>query len=160
GMKAVGRTVFAGRQVEEFELEIVGVLPGGRTEGDLIMAKAIGPRLEHDGIAAGMGGSPIYIDGRLAGALAYGYPFSRDPICGITPMGEMLDVLEDPEAPATLGMDDVPAAVKEPPAVPRPESTSLPQLRTVLAVGGLSDTARRWLQSWADENGLVLAPGG
>src|SRR6188768_3021079 len=63
GQHAVGRTVFLGRTIEEFELEIVGVVPGGRTEGDMILARGLGPRLVHDGIAAGMSGSPIYIDG-------------------------------------------------------------------------------------------------
>src|SRR5947208_16911677 len=74
GMKATGRTVFTGRTIETFDLEIVGVVPGGKAEGTMILARALGPRLEHDGIAAGMSGSPIYIGDRLAGALAFPWP--------------------------------------------------------------------------------------
>src|SRR5688572_22925924 len=64
GQRAVCRTVFEGRRVEEFDLEIVAVVPGGPADGAMILAKALGTRLEHDGIAAGMSGSPVFIDGR------------------------------------------------------------------------------------------------
>jgi hypothetical protein len=165
GQHAVGRTVFLGRTIEEFELEIVGVVPGGRTEGDMILARGLGPRLVHDGIAAGMSGSPIYIDGRLAGALAFGWPFSRDPLCGITPIGEMLDVMNQPDGPATGDFGAGPAAL---PGVddgrkPRADGTDAPgltRLRTPLSVGGLSDAAVQWLTPWAQEQGFVLTRGG
>ena len=88
GQRAICRTVFQGRTIEDFELEIVGVLPGGRAEGDMILARATSDRLKHDGIAAGMSGSPVYVDGKLIGALAFSWPFSRDPLCGITPIAE------------------------------------------------------------------------
>jgi hypothetical protein len=119
GMKATGRTVFAGRTIETFDLEIVGVVPGGKAEGDMILARALGPRMEHDGIAAGMSGSPIYIDGRLAGALAFSWPFSRDALCGITPIEEMLDVMHQKDGPPTGDFATGPI-VTLPPPIPQP----------------------------------------
>src|SRR5262249_59740441 len=59
----------------------------------------LGAGLENSGIIAGMSGSPIYIEGKLVGALAYGWPFSKDAICGITPIQSMLDIRHAPAAP-------------------------------------------------------------
>ncbi|MEQ1834786.1 MAG: SpoIVB peptidase S55 domain-containing protein, partial [Candidatus Eisenbacteria bacterium] len=72
GQRAIVRTVFAGDSVETFEAEIVGVMPGGRAEGDLILARALGERLERTGVAQGMSGSPVYVEGKLIGALSSG----------------------------------------------------------------------------------------
>ena len=69
GQKAVVRTVFYGQKVEEFEAEIVGVLKTGEVSGDLILAKATSDRVVRTGIAQGMSGSPVYVDGKLVGAL-------------------------------------------------------------------------------------------
>ena len=105
GQKAVVRTVFEGERIEEFEAEIVAVLKGGRAEGDVVLARATSERLMKLGIAQGMSGSPVYVDGRLVGALSFGWPFSREPLFGITPIGEMLDVMRqpDPVGPGTAG---------------------------------------------------------
>ncbi len=94
GQKAEVRTVFEGEKVESFEAEIVGVLRGGRSEGDMILARATSERVVRTGVAAGMSGSPVYVDGKLIGALSSGWAFSREPIFGITPIGEMLAVLD------------------------------------------------------------------
>jgi len=96
GQKAVVKTVFAGDRVEEFDAEIVGVLHGGRVEGDMILARATSERVVRLGVAAGMSGSPVYVDGRLIGALSSGWNFSREPLFGITPIREMLEVLDQP----------------------------------------------------------------
>jgi hypothetical protein len=96
GQRAEVRTVFAGQRVESFDAEIVGVLRGGRAGGEMILARATSERVIRTGVAAGMSGSPVYVDGRLIGALSSGWPFSREPIFGITPIGEMLDVLDHP----------------------------------------------------------------
>ena len=103
GQKAEVRTVFAGDSVETFTAEIVGLLPGGRAEGDLILARATGARVERTGVAQGMSGSPVYVDGRLIGALSSGWAFSREPVFGITPIAEMLAVLDEPESKETDG---------------------------------------------------------
>lgn len=96
GQKAVVRTVFSGQKVEEFEAEIVGVLKTGDVQGDLILAKATSERVVKTGIAQGMSGSPVYVDGKLVGALSSGWNFSREPLFGVTPIGEMLQVLRLP----------------------------------------------------------------
>src|SRR5262249_14920494 len=97
GQKALVRTVFVGDSAETFEAEIVGVVPGGRAEGDMILARATSPRVEATGVAQGMSGSPVYVEGRLVGALSSGWAFSKEPVFGITPIGEMLPVLAEPE---------------------------------------------------------------
>jgi SpoIVB peptidase S55 len=96
GQKAVVKTVFEGDRVEEFDAEIVGVLHGGRVEGDMILARATSERVVRLGVAAGMSGSPVYVEGRLIGALSSGWNFSREPLFGITPIREMLAVLDQP----------------------------------------------------------------
>ncbi len=93
GMKGIGKTVFSGVAIEEFEVEILGVLKNQTPHGDAIMAKVSGGPLplEQSGVLAGMSGSPVYIDGKLIGALAYAYAFAKEPmIAGITPIHEML----------------------------------------------------------------------
>ena len=95
GMKGKAKSVFSGSRIEEFDVEILGVLHNWRPGGDLILARASGPQVEYAGIAAGMSGTPVYIDGKLIGAMAYTWAFSKDPITGITPIREMLE-LETP----------------------------------------------------------------
>ncbi len=96
GRKAVVRTVFQGQRIEEFEAEILGVFKGGRVDGDLIVARATSERLQRTGIAQGMSGSPVYVDGKLVGALSGAWAFSRDPLFVVTPIREMLAVLDQP----------------------------------------------------------------
>ncbi|HKP47847.1 MAG TPA: SpoIVB peptidase S55 domain-containing protein, partial [Pyrinomonadaceae bacterium] len=83
GMKGVARTVFSGTEPQEFGVEILGILPGfpgPRQSG--IIARLTGPNVEKTGVFAGMSGSPVYIDNRLVGAIAYSFPFSKEPIAG------------------------------------------------------------------------------
>jgi len=106
GDRAVVRTVLRGDSVEEFPAEIVGVLSGGRVDGRVIVARALSERMERMGVAHGMSGSPVYVGGRLVGALASSWPYEREPLFGITPIGDMLGLLEQPEGPgdgATAG---------------------------------------------------------
>jgi hypothetical protein len=103
GMVATGRTVWQGDKIEEFEVHIIGVLRnviGPRR--DLILAKLVGGPLAHTGVIAGMSGSPVYIDGKLVGAVSYSLgSFSKEPIAGITPIAEMIDaaMLDTPRPP-------------------------------------------------------------
>ena len=93
GMVAVGRTVFEGTRVEEFTVNIVGVLENViGTHRNLILARLEGGPLANTGVIAGMSGSPVYINGRLIGAISYALgAFSKEPIAGITPIAEMTD---------------------------------------------------------------------
>ena len=100
GMRGIGKTVFAGNKVEEFQVEILGVLKNVAPRQNMILARLSGGPLERTGVMAGMSGSPVYIQGRLVGAVASGFQFSKEPIAGITPMEQMLDAFEDSsEAP-------------------------------------------------------------
>jgi hypothetical protein len=94
GDLCVGRTVFSGTRVEEFELEILGIVRGAAPGSDLIIGRARGPLLDETGILEGMSGSPVYKDGRLVGAVASTWEFTKQPLAGITPIGEMLPALE------------------------------------------------------------------
>ena len=113
GQKAIVRTVFQGSQIEEFEAVIVGVLHNGRADGDLILGRATSERVKLLGIAQGMSGSPVYVEGKLIGALSSGWQFSREPIFGITPIGEMLALLDHPSVEAT-GVSGGPSGAEVP----------------------------------------------
>ena len=93
GMVGVGRTVFDGAHVEEFKANIIGVLENViGPNRNLILAKLEGGPLANTGVIAGMSGSPVYVDGKLIGAVSYALgSFSKEPIAGITPIGEMTD---------------------------------------------------------------------
>lgn len=95
GMKGVARTVFSGKEPEEFELEILGVLDGftGPRQSTII-ARLSGANVARTGVFAGMSGSPVFIDNKLVGAIAYSFPFAKEPICGITPIKQMIDIFE------------------------------------------------------------------
>jgi hypothetical protein len=100
GMRGYGLSDLGdGRGIQRFDVEILGLLRRYAPRQDLILARVTGAGLEDRGIIAGMSGSPIYVDGKLIGALAYGWPFSKEPICGITPIQSMLDIRQAPAAP-------------------------------------------------------------
>jgi hypothetical protein len=95
GMKGVALTVFSGTEPEEFNVEILGVLPGfPAPRQNAIIARLSGANAERTGVFGGMSGSPVYIDGRLVGAIAFSFPFSKEPIAGITPIKQMIDLFE------------------------------------------------------------------
>ncbi len=94
GMKGVGKTVFNGTKVEEFQVEILGKTENAGPKQNIIYARLSGDPLEKTGILSGMSGSPIYIDGKLVGAAAFMFSFSKEPIVGITPIGQMMAIKE------------------------------------------------------------------
>ncbi len=94
GMKGYGRTVFSGKQIESFDVEVLGVLRKWEAGNDMILIKMSGGPLERTGIIAGMSGSPVYIDDKLVGAVSHGWSYSKDAIAGVTPIRAMMDVLE------------------------------------------------------------------
>jgi hypothetical protein len=89
-MRGTGRTVFSGNKIEDFQVEILGVLDNIGPKESLILARLSGGPLEHTGVMQGMSGSPVYIDGKLVGAVAMAFPFAKDPIAGIRPIEAML----------------------------------------------------------------------
>src|SRR5262249_59531878 len=89
-MHGVGRTVFQGNRIDDFQVEVLGVLENFGPKESLILARLSGGPMEHTGVMQGMSGSPVYIDGKLAGAVAMAFPFSKDPIAGIRPISDMI----------------------------------------------------------------------
>lgn len=96
GMRGYGLTVFRGTRPERFNVEVIDVLHNFRPHMDLILIRPDHPILDHAGIVGGMSGSPIFLDGRMAGAYAYGWEFGRDPVAGVTPIEAMLNVMNRP----------------------------------------------------------------
>src|SRR5262245_15052116 len=94
GMKGIGKTVFQGTKIEQFDVELLGVLKNYAPKQDMILARLSGGPLARTGVIAGMSGSPVYIDGRLLGAVAFSFPFATEPIAGIQPIHQMLGLLD------------------------------------------------------------------
>lgn len=95
GMNGIARTVFKGNKSEEFNVEILGIVPGGiGPKQDMIVGRISGGGADRTSVFAGMSGSPVYIDGKLVGAISYSFPFSKEPICGITPIEQMIAIFE------------------------------------------------------------------
>jgi hypothetical protein len=98
GMLGIGKTVFSQTKIEDFKVEIIDVMKNVSPRGDVILARLSGGSipggLENTGVIAGMSGSPVYINGKMIGAIAYTWSYQKEPIAGITPIREMLDIIE------------------------------------------------------------------
>jgi hypothetical protein len=95
GMEGVGRTVFEGARVDEFGVRILGVLENALgPRQSIILARLDGGPLAETGVIAGMSGSPVFVGGKLIGAVAYAFPFGKEPIAGITPIAEMVEATQ------------------------------------------------------------------
>lgn len=99
GMHGEGRTVFTGKLIETFGVEILGVLENVGPKQSIILARLSGGPLAETGVMQGMSGSPVYIDGKLVGAVAMAFSFAKQPIAGIRPIEEMLKVSSAPASP-------------------------------------------------------------
>jgi hypothetical protein len=99
GMKGYGKTVFQGTKIEQFDVELLGVLKNFAPKQDMILARLSGGPLAKTGVIAGMSGSPVYVDGKLVGAVAFSFPYATEPIAGIQPIQQMLDLLDQKNAP-------------------------------------------------------------
>jgi hypothetical protein len=102
GMQGVAYTVFQGVKPEPMDFEVLGVLRNvNGPRGNVILIRLHGPKVEYTGVVAGMSGSPVYIDGKLAGALAFRIgEFSKEPIAGVTPIADMLEINALDKSPA------------------------------------------------------------
>src|SRR6478609_6682492 len=98
-MLATGRTVFSGNRVEDFQVEILGVLENIGPKESLILGRLSGGPLEKTGVLQGMSGSPVYVDGKLVGAVAMAFPFAKEAIAGIRPIQEMLRAGDSTQPP-------------------------------------------------------------
>lgn len=152
GMKGYARTVVQGTQIETFEVEVLGILPDAAPSGDLVIIRASGSVIDRTGgIASGMSGSPVYIDGRLLGAIGYGFSLSDHRIALVTPIEDMYRVLERiPEAQRTR--------VSQLPAVIRLDAPLAEEIgATAVAVAPDEGTALAW-QAVLGPDVAVAAP--
>ncbi|MGB9836625.1 MAG: SpoIVB peptidase S55 domain-containing protein [Candidatus Saccharicenans sp.] len=115
GLRGTGKSVFAGNKIEDFQVEILGVIENNQPKRNWILARLSGQGLENTGVVAGMSGSPVYIDGKLVGAVAFSYAFAKEAIAGITPIEEMLEIqqkVSEPRlasAPANFLLSEIPS---------------------------------------------------
>src|SRR6476469_3912759 len=137
GMKGTARTVFSGTETQEFGVEVLGVLPGfPGPRQSAIIARLTGENVEKTGVFAGMSGSPVYIDGKIVGAIAFSFPFSKEPIAGITPIKQMIDLFnkgsEDirPKEPRVVSFSQL-AGTDWKPNLPKPAVSSVSLLAPV-----------------------------
>jgi hypothetical protein len=95
GMTGIGKTTLEGTDIIEFQVRVLAVLRNAGPKRDLIVIRASGAGLEESGIIAGMSGSPVYINGRLIGAVAYGFQWGKLPLAGVQPIQQMLEVTDE-----------------------------------------------------------------
>jgi hypothetical protein len=153
GLHATAWTVFQGTTPEPMDVEVLGVLRGGRgPQQDMILVRLHGAKPEYTGVVAGMSGSPVYVDGKVMGALAYRIgQFSKEPIAGITPIEQMLQVRNLPMS----GGSPVPASTAN------LQSASLQPMETPLTMSGFSpEVVRFWQQQMAGTGLEMVSAGG
>ena len=176
GMRGYGLTVFQGTTPERFDIEVIGVLHQFLPRQDLILIRMDHPLLQRSGTVGGMSGSPIYVEGRLIGALAYGWLFAMDPIAGVTPIETMLEELHRPlrREPPVTG-PPVPsgrAAAARPTVVPSAlgaapaywqrfrDSEGPVPAATPLLLGGFSARIRRLVSELLGDFGMIPVEAG
>jgi hypothetical protein len=143
GLRGIGRTVFEGNRVEEFQVEILGVLENLTPKQTIILARLSGGPLAETGVMQGMSGSPVYIGGKLLGAIALGFPYSKQPIAGIQPIQQMLSDSRFPNStavPIPAPQKDLPHPPEsvEPSSGPPASFSNLTAISTPLALTGFS----------------------
>jgi hypothetical protein len=164
GLHGVAYTVFEGTQPETMDVEILGVLKNVLgPDQDMILARLHGSKPEYTGVVAGMSGSPVYIDGKLLGALSYRIgQFSKEPIAGITPIAEMLAVNGNPNAPmwtAGSNTQSTTSSLTAPAPTPVAGSTDIQPIETPLLLSGFSPEAVRFFQEHVSVMGLTPVAG-
>jgi len=171
-MTATAWTVFTGNKPEPMQVEILGVLRGARGPGlDMILVQLHGAKPEYTGVVAGMSGSPVYIGNRLLGSLSYRIGmFSKDPIAGITPIEQMLEVRDLPIDSANAGGIKLAAASRnlEPganpaadPKVGQTDGMNFQAMETPLVMSGFQPEAiRLWQKQMAGTGLETVAAGG
>src|SRR5271170_848965 len=162
GMRGVAYTVFEGVKPEAMEVEVLGVLHNvNGPKGDIILVRLHGQKVEYTGVVAGMSGSPVYLDGKLAGALAFRIgEFSKEPIAGVTPIAEMLEISALDRNPASAPVEATSAArspsktaspgVADSPSEHTTFTNYLKPIETPLVFNGFSeDTVQRFASQFS-----------
>jgi hypothetical protein len=170
GMRGVAYTIFAGDKIEPFDVEVIGILPNLMgPKQSIILVQLHGEKAEHTGVVAGMSGSPVYVDGKLMGALSLKFGvFVKEPLAGVTPIEDVLSIpTGDSATPKTLS---VRSAVTQSERYPVPEKWAqaagasgaafLEPIEAPLVFSGFAPaTLRQYANEWAPY-GMVAAAGG
>jgi hypothetical protein len=160
GMHGVAYTVFQGTKPEPMDVEVLGVLKNSNgPKGDVILVRLGGAKVDYTGVVAGMSGSPVYLDGKLAGAVAFRIgEFSKEPIAGVTPIAEMMEISTLDRTPTSIPVDAKTPSVG-PSKTSGPGVASIPvanfanylkPIETPLVFSGFSeDTVQRFASQFA-----------
>jgi hypothetical protein len=164
GMVGIGYTVFEGTRVDTFSVSILGVVRAYRPGASLIMGRAMNPTLEKTGIIAGMSGSPVYVNGRLIGAISYTWGFLKEPLAGITPIAEMLDILPGPQG-RPPSQEDERLGASDPQGGASPDDAGFPletmrPITTPVMISGFTAEAMRFLDPLWRDRGFAAIPAG
>jgi len=185
GMKGIGKTCYRGSKPEDFQVEILGVMRGVGPGANAVLARFSGGTLAETGVFEGMSGSPVFIDGKLLGAVAFSFPFSKEAIGGITPITQMVDAFsENSEGPAmgpkvilkksmlwnyrlTIPTGDHPSSswllsprdISLQPALAPYAGHALVPIATPLALGGISAETLRMFAPQFRAMGFSVLPG-
>src|SRR5258708_7483161 len=174
GMQGYAYTIFAADQVEKFDLEVIGVMPNFLgPKQSIILLQLKGPKVEHTGVVAGMSGSPVYIDGKLAGALSLKLGiFTTEPIAGVTPIADVLagGGITGPIAGTISGNTSAGNSAQGPVSnglasefsqrAGLPGGAELHSIETPLVFSGFQTSAIQKFSSQLDGMRFVAAPGG
>jgi SpoIVB peptidase S55 len=174
GMHGVAYTVFQGTKPESMDVEVLGILKNANgPKGDIILIRLGGAKAEYTGVVAGMSGSPVYLNGKLAGALAFRIgEFSKEPIAGVTPIAEMLEISALDQNPASAPIQATPAA-RWPSKTASPGISNMPSdgaaaqdfanylkpIETPLVFSGFSEDAVKTFASQFSAAGIVPVMG-
>jgi hypothetical protein len=173
GMEAYCLTAYEGTKIERFELEVLSVVKNFRPDSDAILVMGKDERFIHTGPVAGCSGSPVYIDGRLGGALSFAWLLSKDPLYGVTPIEEMVRPNIDNQQsnlPSRMGFSfdysrpiDLSKVNKQITSWgfgKKNQSGSGATLPCVLVTSGIPSSADVWISDFAESLGLAAAPSG
>src|SRR5262249_29311052 len=173
GIRVVSYTVFEGTKPEAMDVEVLGVLHNANgPKGDVILVRLHGAKVEYTGVVAGMSGSPVYFDGKLAGALAFRIgEFSKEPIAGVTPIASMLEINALDRSPAeeasaakpgisnATGKTSGPGNASDPTGTTQSVANYLKPIDTPLAFSGFSEDAMRIFAPQFASAGIVPVMG-
>ena len=173
GMRGVAYTVFQGVKPEAMEVEALGVMHNvNGPKGDIILVRLHGEKVEYTGVVAGMSGSPVYFDGKLAGALAFRIgEFSKEPIGGVTPIADMLEISAldrspaeetsavKPSVSAAAGKTAAPGEASTLPASSQDFANYLKPIETPLVFNGFSEQAIHLFSGQFAADGIVPVMG-
>jgi SpoIVB peptidase S55 len=161
GMLGYAYTIFSGDQIEKFELEVLGVMPNFLgPKQSIILVQLKGPKVEHTGVVAGMSGSPVYLEGKLAGALSLKLGiFTKEAIAGVTPIEDVLrQPMPDVSAQAMPQQFELPKDALARNALP--SGSALEPIETPLVFSGFQPAALQQFAGQLQGYGLVAAQGG